>query len=134
MWVCFLGERPTLAMITSGTLPPPLRRTCFLQVSAKYFSPDFGAEFEMIPATAQLVVQYDVDDKTQTSDCWGARRALLPTVLRAMYYQHSALADTERALWKVSTKDVCASVHRMSPMRLNNFSARRSDARTMTEL
>ena len=123
-------------MIATSSLPPPPNDvcTCFRQVSAKYFSPDFGAEFAMIPATAQLVVQYDVDDKVQTSDCWGARRALLPTVLRAMYYQHSPLANTERALWKVSTKDVCASVHRMSPMRLNNFSARRSDARTMTEL
>ena len=116
-------------MIATSSLPPPPNDvcTCFRQVSAKYFSPDFGAEFAMIPATAQLVVQYDVDDKVQTSDCWGARRALLPTVLRAMYYQHSPLANTERALWKVSIKDVCPTVHRMSPMRLDNFSARRSD-------
>ena len=106
----------------------------FRQVSAKYFSPDFGAEFAMIPASAQLVVQYGVDDKIQQSDCWGARRALLPTVLRAMYYQRSALADTERALWKVSTKDVCPTVHRMSPMRLDNFSARRSDNRRIFSL
>jgi len=103
-------------------------------VSAKYFSPGFGDELSRIPASAELVVQYDVEDKVQASDLWGARRALLPTVLKAMYFQHSALADTERALWKVSTKDVCSSVHRMNRMPLHNFSARRSDGRTIFNL
>eukprot|EP00908_Phaeocystis_cordata_P008313 Transcript_18970.p1 GENE.Transcript_18970~~Transcript_18970.p1 ORF type:complete len:224 (-),score=16.63 Transcript_18970:53-724(-) len=132
-WSCVTMREKVALQFAHDHLPQSCQFVFW--ISAKYFAPGFGAEFARIPATTQLVVQYDVFDMIQASDLWGARRTLLPTVLRAMYFMRSPLADTERALWKVSTKEVCnKGVHRLNPLPLANFSAKRSDGRVMFSL
>lgn len=99
------------------------------KITAKYFAPMFGREFERIPAGAEVVAQYGTYSgrpEKQQSEIYGIRRDLIVRLL------DEKERNAERQLW-LFTRKRCARLHRMNQMHLNNFT-RRSDNKILTFL
>ena len=131
-WLC-VTEREKVALTFMHEHLPTSCAFVFW-ASSKYFAPSFGRELALIPASTQVALQYDTSDATQkqSSDFWGARRTLIPHLLKYLV-RHKA--DTEHALWVyAATREVCGQVHRMNRMPLVNFSAKRSDGKVIPNL